>query len=327
MSCGIFAGVPVLDLDYDEDSAAEADSNFVLTDNGGLVEIQATAEQQAFSEAQFGELLALARAGTAELFAAQRKAQELGNDVLAQTQIQTIKAAREKAMQTRRDEFFASNAPFYHTNRFAGVKLDSRMQRFTRQDLTWATIRLNRLLLEAAYPDAIAKSPGGVYPDLEIRIASVEDSSKSFTDYVEDARRRLEHDMRQPNEPRQIRPGEDVKYDEATGRIQVSGQVAVMSINGLLTKVMFDKNPDHEFYVEESFPLDWMYPHLTPSGIIMKINREPLPEMTQEIVDAVREIEREKGIETGTLVAALAHADNTATANINIRFTHTIKRI
>ena len=216
---------------------------------------------------------------------AQRKAQELGNDVLAQTQIQTIKAAREKAMQTRRDEFFASNAPFYHTNRFAEVKLDSRMQRFTRQDLTWATIRLNRLLLEAAYPDAIAKSPGGVYPDLEIRIASVEDSSKSFTDYVEDARRRLEHDMRQPNEPRQIRPGEDVKYDEATGRIQVSGQVAVMSINGLLTKVMFDKNPDHEFYVEESFPLDWMYPHLTPSGIIMKINREPLPEMTQDIVD------------------------------------------
>jgi thioredoxin-like negative regulator of GroEL len=59
---------------------------------------------------------------------------------------------------------------------------------------------------------------------------------------------------------------------------QVSGQVAVMSINGLLTKVIFDKNPDHEFYVEESFPLDWMYPYLTPFGMIMKINRHPVPE-------------------------------------------------
>jgi tetratricopeptide (TPR) repeat protein len=68
------------------------------------------------------------------------------------------------------------------------------------------------------------------------------------------------------------------------GRVQVSGQVAVMAINGLLTKVIFDKNPTNEFYVEESFPLDWMYPHLTPFGIIMKINRKPLPELTEEIV-------------------------------------------
>src|SRR5438034_2374339 len=56
-----------------------------------------------------------------------------------------------------------------------------------------------------------------------------------------------------------------------------------MAINGLLTKIIFDKNPDHEFYVEESFPLDWMYPHLTPYGISMKINRQPLPELTDEI--------------------------------------------
>jgi tetratricopeptide (TPR) repeat protein len=57
-----------------------------------------------------------------------------------------------------------------------------------------------------------------------------------------------------------------------------------MTINGLLTKVMFDNNTNHEFYVEESFPLDWMYPHLTPYGIIMKINRQPLRELTDEIV-------------------------------------------
>ena len=56
-----------------------------------------------------------------------------------------------------------------------------------------------------------------------------------------------------------------------------------MNINGLLTKVIFDHNPDNAFYVEESFPLDWMFPHLTPYGIIMKINRQPLPEINDEI--------------------------------------------
>ena len=74
VSCGIYNGAAVLDLDYDEDSAADADSNFVLTGDGGLVEIQATAEKTSFSEAQFNQLLAHARTGTAQLFAAQRAA-------------------------------------------------------------------------------------------------------------------------------------------------------------------------------------------------------------------------------------------------------------
>jgi ribonuclease PH len=74
VSCGIIAGTPVLDLDYDEDSNAEADANFVLTDGGGIVEIQATAEKTAFNEAHFNELLSLARAGTTALFALQRQA-------------------------------------------------------------------------------------------------------------------------------------------------------------------------------------------------------------------------------------------------------------
>ena len=56
-----------------------------------------------------------------------------------------------------------------------------------------------------------------------------------------------------------------------------------MNINGLLTKVIFDHNPDNAFYVEESFPLDWMFPHLTPYGVIMKINRQPLDKLTDEI--------------------------------------------
>ena len=72
VSCGIVGGEAVCDLDYAEDSGAGADANFVLTDAGGIVEIQGTAEQAPFSEAQFLALLGLARAGTAALFAAQR---------------------------------------------------------------------------------------------------------------------------------------------------------------------------------------------------------------------------------------------------------------
>ena len=56
-----------------------------------------------------------------------------------------------------------------------------------------------------------------------------------------------------------------------------------MMINGLLCKVIFDHNPTNDFYVEESFPLDWMYPYETPSGIIMKINRNPLSRLSDDV--------------------------------------------
>ncbi|MDW3205521.1 MAG: ribonuclease PH [Alphaproteobacteria bacterium] len=71
ISCGLYKGEAVLDLDYDEDSTAQADANFVLTGAGGLVEIQGTAEGDPFSEEQFLALLRLARKGCAELTAAQ----------------------------------------------------------------------------------------------------------------------------------------------------------------------------------------------------------------------------------------------------------------
>ena len=190
----------------------------------------------------------------------------------------------------------------YDTNRFAGVKLSEYLTLFLRQNFeierrerehpeiafpeNSARIRLNRLLLEEAYPGEIARSLGGVYPDREIYIASPPDSSKCFEEYLKDAQRRLQHDTQFPNEPRQLKPGEDVHIVNEGGqqRVQVSGQVAVMSINGLLTKVIFDHCPENEFFVEESFPLDWMYPHLTPYGIIMKINRQPLPQLSEEIL-------------------------------------------
>ena len=73
VSCGIYAGQPVLDLDYAEDSQAGTDSNYVMTANG-IVEIQASAEGATFSKDQFGEMMALAEKGVAELIAAQKAA-------------------------------------------------------------------------------------------------------------------------------------------------------------------------------------------------------------------------------------------------------------
>ncbi len=74
VSCGVFADTPVLDLDYEEDSQAEADSNFVLTGAGDIVEIQATGEKRGFSQVEFEALFGLARQGIGELIALQKAA-------------------------------------------------------------------------------------------------------------------------------------------------------------------------------------------------------------------------------------------------------------
>jgi len=110
------------------------------------------------------------------------------------------------------------------------------------------------------------------------------DSSRAFSEYISDAQKRLEHDQKFPNEPRQVKPGEDIQM--ANGRARVGGQMAVIAIYGRLAKTVFDQNPAREFYVEESFPLDWMYPHLSPNGLIMKINRKPLDAVTPAMVEA-----------------------------------------
>jgi ribonuclease PH len=74
VSCGVFQGQPVLDLDYEEDSNAEADANFVMTASGDIVEIQATGEKRGFTRAEFEALFGLAEAGVAELIAMQQAA-------------------------------------------------------------------------------------------------------------------------------------------------------------------------------------------------------------------------------------------------------------
>ena len=74
ISCGIHQGVPVLDLDYAEDSTAETDANFVMTGKGGIVEVQGPAEGAPFSEEEFANLMALARKGIAQLVDMQKLA-------------------------------------------------------------------------------------------------------------------------------------------------------------------------------------------------------------------------------------------------------------
>jgi ribonuclease PH len=74
ISCGVFEGTPVLDLDYEEDSNAEADANFVLTGAGDIVEIQATGEKRGFTRAEFEQLFTLARGGIERLVELQKAA-------------------------------------------------------------------------------------------------------------------------------------------------------------------------------------------------------------------------------------------------------------
>lgn len=78
ISCGVYKGYPVLDLDYSEDSSAEADCNFVLTGTGRIIEIQATAEKEPFSPNIFDELTDLARCGVAELVRLQKTVLQIG---------------------------------------------------------------------------------------------------------------------------------------------------------------------------------------------------------------------------------------------------------
>jgi len=78
VSAGIFRGVPVLDLDYVEDSSCDTDMNVVMNDGGGFIELQGTAEGHAFRRDELDALLALASDGCAELFALQRAALDAG---------------------------------------------------------------------------------------------------------------------------------------------------------------------------------------------------------------------------------------------------------
>ncbi len=175
---------------------------------------------------------------------------------------------------------------------FSGVSLSSHLRDFLAQDPQGDTrVRLNRLLLEAAYPASILHSNSGLYPDTEIYIPTDDDLGRCFQEYRADALSRYQHDQRFPNQPPLIKPGENVTI---TGnQFQVTGIDAVFGIDALMAKIIFDRNPKHEFYVEESYPLDWMYPYLTPYGIIMKVNRHPLLKIDDAILERDHEFWKE----------------------------------
>ncbi len=99
-----------------------------------------------------------------------------------------------------------------------------------------------------------------------------EDSQRAFQDYLGDAQKRLEHDQQFPDQPKQIRPGEDVRVVD--GKVQVSGQVAVMAINEKLLQSLMAKNPDLSFAIEESFPFKGTYADASPLGPLMELRAQ-----------------------------------------------------
>jgi len=139
-----------------------------------------------------------------------------------------------------------------------------------------ARVRLNRRVLDEVFAGLIQPGKAGLYPDLELNSPTQTEAEIAFAHYVHEA------DVRE--KAGQLKPGEIVHRDPKNGRVQVAGQISVMEINAKLAKLLFDKNPDRDFFIEVSYPLEWMYPHLTPYGIILKLNREEVPEITDEMM-------------------------------------------
>jgi tetratricopeptide (TPR) repeat protein len=114
------------------------------------------------------------------------------------------------------------------------------------------------------------------YPKEPIWIPNTKKVEEGFQEYVKDVQKRG------------ASAGENVRIEN--GKVSIQGVQGVMAINGIISKMIFDANKaKHSFYVEESYVIGWMYPYLEPFQIIMKINREPLPRLTPEIVKRDRE--------------------------------------
>ena len=96
-----------------------------------------------------------------------------------------------------------------------------------------------------------------------------DDSKRAFQNYVADAQRRLEHDQQFPDEPRQVRPGENIRITD--GKVDFSGDVAWMAINEQLLRTLMEKNPNASFAIEQSFPFTSMYADTRPLGPIMEL--------------------------------------------------------
>lgn len=132
---------------------------------------------------------------------------------------------------------------------------------------------------------------------------TADDSQAGFRSYIADAQKRLQHDQAFPDVPCQVRPGEDIRVTE--GRVQVSGQVAVMAINEQLVKTLLEKNPSLSFALEESFPLESFYAGATLLGPVTELRAEATP-LTPEM--AAQSVDYWRGA-TATLLADSATTD------------------
>jgi tetratricopeptide (TPR) repeat protein len=118
----------------------------------------------------------------------------------------------------------------------------------------------------------------------QMPMLTAEDSQRAFSDYMADATKRFQHDQQLPDEPPQLRPGEEVQMVD--GKVQVSGQVSVMYINELLFQALMQKNPDTAFALQESFPFQSTYANATTLGPIMELrNTDTQAALTPERVN------------------------------------------
>jgi hypothetical protein len=112
---------------------------------------------------------------------------------------------------------------------------------------------------------------GFLYGDRMAALTQQEQES-AFAEYIADAKRRLEHDVKFPDEPKQIEPGESVRFKVGEGGdVIAEGAISVMSVNERLLRRLMEKNPEMGFAVEESFPMKTTYPGATTLGPIMEL--------------------------------------------------------
>jgi hypothetical protein len=109
---------------------------------------------------------------------------------------------------------------------------------------------------------------------------SNQDSERAFKEYMDDAQKRLDHDEQFPNEPKQVRPDEQITRDG--GKTSVGGIIAVMDINERLLRILMDKNPDLPFALQESYPLKGTYDSALPLGPIMELRTSDPARFTTE---------------------------------------------
>ncbi len=132
------------------------------------------------------------------------------------------------------------------------------------------TVPLDRAMTSFGAWVEASRRKKGLYPETEIYTPSSTPSQLDFDDYEA-----------------------AIMEASKTNTVELKGIEGVMAINAILARRIFDKNPDHEFYIEESFQLDWMFPYMAPYGIILKLNRQPVAAITEEMMDRDRKFWRQ----------------------------------